>query len=157
VEKAVRPDQALLNPASIGKKVVVIGGGLIGAETALALAEGGKREVTIVEMLESIAPEHEPLSQVALLYYLQEAGVAIHTGYEVKEISGDQVICKNTAGDTKSFSADTIVMATGLAAKKDAVKKLQNLAPQTVSIGDCVEGRKIYDCMHEAWRAVLNI
>ncbi len=53
------------------------------------------------------------------------------------------------------MDADTVVLATGLVSRK--LSELTDIIPKTVCIGDCKEARKIYQCMHEAWNAVINI
>ena len=156
IAAAMSPDQALLHPETVKERVVVIGGGLIGAETALALAEAGHK-VGIVEMLDQIVPEDEPLSQVAIRLRLDKAGVAIHTGHKVVSVAPTQVTSRSADGQTLILPADSIVVATGLAANKEQVERLRGLAPQTFVIGDCVKGRKIFDCFHEAWRAVRSL
>jgi pyruvate/2-oxoglutarate dehydrogenase complex dihydrolipoamide dehydrogenase (E3) component len=65
IEKAMLPDVVLMHPEQTSKTVIVIGGGIVGAETALSLAEHG-RAVTLVEMLRHICLDDEPLSQVTL-------------------------------------------------------------------------------------------
>jgi pyruvate/2-oxoglutarate dehydrogenase complex dihydrolipoamide dehydrogenase (E3) component len=66
VENAVIADDVLRGKVSVGRKVIVVGGGFVGIETALHLAAQG-REVTVVEALPEIARDVEPVSKVALL------------------------------------------------------------------------------------------
>ena len=69
-------DDLYLDGAPVADEVVVIGGGLVGAETALQLGKEGK-EVTIVEMLSDIVLQDEPLSQIAMKEGLAEANVTV--------------------------------------------------------------------------------
>ena len=67
VENAVSADDVLTGKVSVGEKVVVVGGGLVGIETALRLAmEKGRKDVTVVEALPEIARDLEPISKIAL-------------------------------------------------------------------------------------------
>ena len=154
IEEAILPDEALMHPERVGKSVVVIGGGLVGSETALWLAEQGK-SVTIVEMLNDIVPEDEPLSQTAIKFRLHETGVQIATGSRVTEINDGTVKGVDDAGAPFEFKAETIIAATGLKAKK--TDDYSEIAPKVFQIGDSVKARKIYNCFHEAWHAVLSI
>jgi len=134
----------------------VIGGGLIGAEVALHLSNNGKI-VTIIEMLGGIALDHEPLSHVGLNIKLGEGGVNILTGCKVTEILGDGVMYVDESGNRERVKCDSVVVSPALVAKREEAAKFAGAAPRVMEIGDCVQGRKIYDCFHEAWNAILSI
>ena len=70
------------------------------------------------------------------------------------EIGARHVIAKDMKGTILTIDADTVVLATGLASRVHA--ELTGVVPNTVCIGDCMEVRKIYQCVHEAWNAVIN-
>jgi hypothetical protein len=76
------------------------------------------------------------------------------TGHTALEIGVGHVIAKDSGGVVRTIDADTVVLATGLISR--AYKELTDIIPKTVCIGDCKEARKIYQCMHEAWNAVIN-
>jgi len=154
IDKAVLPDAALMQPERVGRRVIVVGGGMVGSETALSLAGKGK-QVTIVEMLPDICQEDEPLSQVAVKAKLAERGVKIVTNCRVTEVLDDGVRATDAGGNSLHLSADTTVVALGLQARH--APELENLAAQTFHIGDCVDARKIFNGFHEAWHAVMSI
>ena len=151
IECTLHADRALLDELD-AKKIVVIGGGLVGSETALTLAELGK-QVTIIEMLPEIVPDHEPGAKAALTFQLNEKNVAIQTGKKVKQITSDGVVCE----DGQKVSCELVVNATGLAANCQEVRTLSDIVPNTYVIGDCVAARKIYNATHEAWKTVFKI
>ncbi len=153
IEKAVSADKVLLDPSLAGEKTAIIGGGLIGSETSLYLAEKGKK-TGIFEMREDIAMEDEPLSQITLKTRLAENNVDINLNSKVVEILDDGIIFSQN-GKEQKYVADKVVFATGLAPIPN--KQFENLAPQIFKIGDAVQGRKIFECFHEAWYAVRNI
>ncbi len=154
IEKSIRPDEALMQPESAGQNVVVIGGGLIGSETALSLAEAGKK-VTIVEMLCDICTQDEPLSQVAMKLRLAELDVNVLTSCRVTQIADGKVMAEKEDGKKLTLSCDKVVCATGLQAND--TRAFDGAAPKVFYIGDCVSARKIYNGFHEAWQAVLSI
>lgn len=154
IEAAMLPDEALMHPKRAGQRVVVIGGGLIGSETALSLAEHG-REVTIVEMLCDICMEDEPLSQIAVKLRLSELGVKVLTNTRVTAVKDGGVTAVDADGNTIELAGDTVIAATGLQAEDTQV--FAGIAEKTFFIGDCVKARKIYNGFHEAWQAVLSI
>jgi 2,4-dienoyl-CoA reductase-like NADH-dependent reductase (Old Yellow Enzyme family)/thioredoxin reductase len=151
---ALLAGDVLKNNSLAGQDVIVVGGGLIGAETALTLALSGRR-VTLVEMTGLIAQKHESGSREALIESLKKQNVRILTGHTALEISEVRVIARDLNGVTRTIDADTVVLATGLVSR--AYQELTGIIPNTVFIGDCKEARKIYHCMHEAWNAVINI
>lgn len=118
-------------------KIVIIGGGLVGVETAEYLAKAGC-EVTIVEMLDAIAKEESGTILPTLTEELDNYGVIRHTHTKLDEIHPDFVTVTTKTEDTepKTFEipADFVVMAVG------ARKQLPNLKDCPLPIhyvGDC--------------------
>ena len=66
--------ELLLGPCSVGPRVLVMGGGLVGCETAELLAEKG-HQVMVIEMLPQLAGEVEPRTRALLLKRMEQAGV----------------------------------------------------------------------------------
>lgn len=153
IERALSPDQVLLDYTKAKDTVAIIGGGLIGSETALHLAENGKK-VSIFEMREGIAMEDEPLSQGTLIHRLTENKVNMHTNTKVIEVTKEGITYSEN-GDVKECKAETVVYATGLGAVPS--EQFNGTATQVFRIGDAVAGRKIFECFHEAWHAVKSI
>lgn len=147
-EKTLLADSVLKNKVSVGRNVIIIGGGLIGSETGLMLAAGG-HNVTIIEQLEILASRHEPGTREALICRLKQNNVKILVSHEVLEIKDKSVIIRDKSGNMSEIGADTIISATGLTGRN--ISGLKDIVPKTFIIGDCVQARKIYQCMHEAW------
>ncbi len=84
--KLLGPGEILDNTSLAGKSVIIIGGGLIGAETALTLAMEN-RKVTIVEMTDRIIEKLEQGAREALIQRLQREKVRIMTNHKVIEIT----------------------------------------------------------------------
>jgi 2,4-dienoyl-CoA reductase-like NADH-dependent reductase (Old Yellow Enzyme family)/thioredoxin reductase len=145
--------EILDNTSLAGQKVIITGGGLVGAETALTLAME-KRKVTIVEMIDQIIEKLEPGAREALTQRLQHEQVCILTGHKVIEIGKGFVIAKDADGNIITIEGDTVVLASGLVSRVST--GLANIISSTFIIGDSVEARKIYQCMHEAWNVVIN-
>jgi 2,4-dienoyl-CoA reductase-like NADH-dependent reductase (Old Yellow Enzyme family)/thioredoxin reductase len=152
----VPPIKGIHNPNSItfrdvltkkvmisGKKVVVGGGGLVGCETALYLAELDNK-VTIAEMLPEIATGTETLSRNYLLRELKEHKVEILTNAPVNEIGSDFVKLGN--GDT--IPADYFVIAFGGKPDHSLYNEVRKRF-ETYIVGDAVKTRKIIDAVRE--------
>lgn len=148
--------EVLLGQKKTGDEVVVIGGGTVGSETALYIAEELKKKVTIVEMLDDILIGHELMNKAVLKDRLQAAGVTIHTGWILREIRDGGVVCEDKSWQMQKIPADTVAMCTGLEERKDAAKEFRGLAPEVYTIGDCVQARRIYNAFEDAWYAVLK-
>lgn len=153
IENGITADQILLGKTQAGDKVVVIGGGLVGSETALELARDGK-DVTLLEMLSAIVPDDEPLSQIAMNGELEAAGAKVLTESKVTSIDKDSVTYEN-GGQSLTIPADTIIIALGLKARP--ADAFEGIAAETYVIGDAVSGRRLFNCTHEAWNAVRKI
>jgi len=148
-ENVVTAIEALTRAKEVGNKVVVIGGGLVGCETAEFLAEKGK-EVTIVEMLGQIAGDVPRASRWVLMRRLRKANIVMTTNLRVEEITAEGV--KGTQeGNPMFFSADTVVLATGFLPNKELAIQLQNKVPEIHLVGDCAEARTIKEAIEEGF------
>lgn len=130
--------------------VAVVGGGMVGCETAEFLADKGL-QVTIIEMLEEIAPDMGMINKAMLLMRIYPKGVKVSTGTIVKEITDNGMIVERM-GNTETLSGvDTIVLATG-SRPDDALKDmLEKMNIPFRKIGDCAKAGKIIDAVHEGF------
>lgn len=147
----------LLGNIAPGEKVVVAGGGTTGCEIALDIADVHKKKVTVVEMLHQVMTGMELLNMLVLTEKLAIAGVEIRTGLTVKEISDQSVICEDALGKRQEFSADTVVVCTGLKPRKDAADSFKDMAREVHYIGDCVAAGKISKAIEDAHRVAIQI
>lgn len=98
-------------PMPVGKKVTVIGGGLVGCETALTIA-GYKNQVTIVEMLPALAAEMEVSNKAQLFNHLDRFDVVQYASTKVMEIKETEVVCESPDG-VLSIPSDVVILAVG--------------------------------------------
>lgn len=118
--------------------VVVIGGGLVGVETAEYLAENNCR-VSVVEMLDGIAKEESNTVLPILLDNLKAHDVQLYTNTKVKQIQATQVICKQQDGNELALACDYVVMATGAKINTFDASVLEQNNIDVHFIGDCNE------------------
>lgn len=130
----------LLGNHDTGKRVVVIGGGLVGAETAEFLAMQGK-DVTILEMMPEIAKEAAANPRKLLLRNLKKNQVAIYTAAKVLEVQSNQVLFEKDTEPHKLAQVDTIVLATGVQSETLNPAILEAYQGNVLYIGDA-EGVK---------------
>jgi len=142
-----------------GAKVVVIGAGLTGAETALYLAQLGK-EVYLIDRL-SLAEAGAgcpAISRTALHKILHDLKVQIVTEVEVKNIGRTAVVVINKNGRSSRISCDTVVMALGRDPRRAIIEALSGLAPDTRIIGDCNNARgTLYGAVAEGFSAGTGV
>lgn len=132
-----------------GEKAVVAGGGTVGCETALWLAQQGKK-VTIVEMLEELALDEETVTRFDLLTnQLPEAGVKALTGRIITEIGEKGVTVLDRHGRKTLVEADSVVIALGTTPQDTLVQKVKNIVPEVYVVGDGKKPRKIINAIYE--------
>ncbi len=131
-----------------GKKVVIGGGGLVGCETALYLAKE-ENEVTIVEMLDDVALDMEPISRGYLLRELKDAKVRILTSSKITSIENGKVNLKK-GEETSEISFENFVMAFG-----GKPRDFPLLPFPARRIGDAIKVGKLVDAVRDGY-AVLR-
>lgn len=104
----------LLASDTLYRRLVVIGGGVIGAEFATAFADLGC-EVTVLEALPRLLPNMDRELSQNLAMLLKKRGVSVHTGAAVERISeGPPLLCAFTEkGGAETVEADGILLSTG--------------------------------------------
>lgn len=138
-----------------GEKVVVVGGGMIGCETAEFLASRGKK-VVVLEMLDRIANDVGPSNRWVLIMRLKKAGVRLESKTKVVEIRGPEVITMRE-GKTESFSGDSIIIAVGMKSNQSPAEKLKGIVSSTTIIGDALAPRRIKDAVEEGYLTAMKI
>ena len=148
--------EQVLTGKEVGQRVLVLGGGLVGCETADFLARKGK-DVTIVEMRAALAPDMHRRPRIFLLKSLEEHGTGICLETEVASIAADgSVAVRNKYGDERVLAPfDAIVPALGYRPRNALSRALAAAAVPFVPLGDCVRVGKIMDAVHGAYEAAL--
>ncbi len=141
--------KAVFEGEPVGDKIMIIGGGLVGCETADYLAQQGK-DVTIIEMLRHIAKGAEAASRYFLLARLKEKKVKIITSATVKKITGQAVTIMAEGEENELGPADKIVLATGARAVNSLESALQGLVPKLYIIGDAARPGRILEAVQQA-------
>jgi pyruvate/2-oxoglutarate dehydrogenase complex dihydrolipoamide dehydrogenase (E3) component len=137
---------------SMGKKVVVIGGGEFGTDVGMHLAKAGHdlTMLTIGEELLPINQVHYPETIVQAYEDLEQ--FSIITGAMATGISKGKVTYKNAEGSEIDIRADSVVIYTGFKPRKEEALKFYGAAKQFFTIGDCSEmGGNIQKCIRSAF------
>jgi NADPH-dependent 2,4-dienoyl-CoA reductase/sulfur reductase-like enzyme len=131
--------EAYRNKASLGKKVVVIGAGVFGTETAICMAKDGHR-VTVLASGKEVIPEeaigpHNMEIQIDL--YKHHENISYEMETLATGISGGTVTYRDASGKKKSVAADSVVIYAGLKPKMDEALNFNGSAGQVLLLGDC--------------------
>lgn len=151
--KNVKTSTEALLGAPVGKKVVVIGGGLVGCETAADLKEKSE-SVTIIEMLNDIllTADHSKNNDQSLRDLIKAKGINIIAPARVTLIEEDGVTYMKD-GETYKVSCDTVVIAAGYQSNNELEAALEDKVDLSV-IGDASAPRKIMTAVHEGFHAI---
>ncbi len=167
-----------------GEKVVVLGGGAVGVETALFIANigtpsadtvkfllmygaeepdrlreichTGTKRVTIIEMLEKVGKDIGRSTRWVMMGQLRAFKVAAIKGATVTEIRDSGVVYSKD-GEQHEEPADTVVLALGSRPDTALAESLREAGEPFEAVGDCVEPRKVIDAIHEGFLAAMNI
>ncbi len=157
VEKPIAVDclSAINGAKPVGKKVVVIGGGLVGTETALDLAENG-HSVTLVEMLPKIMKDVAVTDFLAYSERIAKTDMRILTETRLEEVLDNGARVSAKKGE-ETIEADTVILALGLKAEQGLYNELAAAGKEVYLVGDAVKAGKIFDAIHTAYRVGLRI
>lgn len=146
--------EAELHPEKLGKKIAIMGGGLVGAEAAISFAHEG-RQCSIIEMKQEVAPEVNSFYRGGLMPQVEKAA-DIYVNTKVKEIVPEGVVCE-TDGTVFTVEADSVVCALGFRAPYDKVDALCALVDEYYIVGDCSQVGMIYHAINQAYYAALRV
>jgi len=148
--------EVLTGAKTTGSLAVVVGGGMVGCETAVFLAETGRR-VTLVtrrpsdfSLKEGLAPDMEPLLRRWLLFELwPKLDIDVVARATFAKVTDEGLVVRDQEGKSRLVEGDSVVFALGLTANKELESVLTGKVAELYSIGDCVEPRQIVHAVHE--------
>lgn len=146
----------LLGQPLTGTHIAVIGGGLIGAETALYLASSGY-QVSILEMRDKIAPDGEPNVNYYLFQHLKEASVKLYTGCNITQVSADCILFTQNQREKVLTPVDSIVLACGSVPAPLPEDLLSGYKGKIIQTGDCKKVKNGYYNIQESFETGLSI
>ena len=155
VDKAKMSFDVFGHEDTVGKKVVIIGGGAIGVELGIHL-NGLGHECTIVEMAEYLASKAQLTERTAYLIHLEKTKVNTMVNTACREITDKGVWVENEEG-RKFLEADTVIIAVGTKALEEEREKFKDTAFDVISVGDCVEASSIVHAVHTGFDAGLTL
>ena len=150
-EKVFTAAQVLLKEKEPGENTVIIGGGLVGCETALWLKQQGKN-VTIVEALDKILALNGPLCHAnseMLEKLIPYNNIDVKTNVKVTGYHNGILKMQTTDGE-KEISCDSVILAVGYQEENKLYHELEFAIPELYLLGDA---RRVANIMYGIWDA----
>ncbi len=148
--------EALHHPTlALGQKVVILGGGLVGCECAIYLNSLGK-DVTIVDMKADWAPDSYFMHKTAMAIAMRDSNIKIYVSTKAKAVTEKGLVCQTADGEV-TFEADSILLAAGMKADRDAADSFYNTAPRVFETGDCIKTGRVVDAVTTGYYRALDI
>ena len=138
-----------LAPSDLGR-VSVIGGGMVGCYTALFLASNAE-SVDLFEASDRIGAGLGRSTRWVILKSMHEKGVQIHKNTEVSQITSRYLLAVE-AGESSTYSADTVVAATGSAPRDRLVEQLRHAGMRVETVGSLGGAGSLLECIHQAYK-----
>jgi len=166
----------LAGRASSGKKVVIVGGGAVGCETAVYLAQKGTinaetlhflamndaenlerlkelatrgvKDITVVEMRKSVGMDIGITSRWIILQELRRLGVRVITRAKVSAINAQGLLVEQN-GREQLIEADTVLLAVGSRPVSELCERIKERLPEVYMVGDAVASRKALDAVRQ--------
>jgi pyruvate/2-oxoglutarate dehydrogenase complex dihydrolipoamide dehydrogenase (E3) component len=140
----------------LGRRVVIIGGGDIGCETADWLATPD-RQVSIVEIMPQVLSRMKKIPRGRLLSRLSEKGVKIFTETHAVSIDKNRINLRRKDGKEFFIEADNVVVAIQPKPENSLLKELKNKIKNIIAVGDAKMPGNIGSALRSALEAALVI
>ena len=156
-EKAIPAISAYGREEALGDRVVVIGGGQVGCETALHLARLGK-QVTLLEMQPSLAPDASATHRDELMVEFGKDASNIDivvsaccTGIDAGSVTYEK------DGERVTVEADAVILSVGMRPLCALSDSFMGLTDEYGQAGDCVKARTVDEATREGFYAAVNL
>ena len=140
-----------------GKKVLVVGGGMVGCETAAFLGEQ-EHDVTVIEFRDTVGADVIHEHRVYLMKDFEDYGIKEITGAKVCKFYEDGVEYETADGvrhETRGY--DSVILSMGFRNYNPLEEKIKDLVPETHVIGDAIRARRALDATKEAYAVASKL
>lgn len=142
---------------AVSGKTVVIGGGLVGLETADYVASAGN-PVTVIEMLDKAGKDLGSLRAICVMGKMAQLNVEIRTNTKFVSLSDNGIIVE-CDGKEEEIACDNVIVAVGAKANDTSaiIAKLEEKQIPVHVVGDAKQARRALNAIHEAFDVARNI
>ncbi len=156
VENTVLATDSFEREAELGERLVVIGGGQVGCETALHWARKNKH-VTVIEMNSELAPDATRTHRGDLMAEIENTkNFDVITSAKCTGVT-EAGISYLMDGETKTLTADSVILAAGMAPRIIEADAFIGTAPYYRNVGDCAAARTVEKATREGYFAGINL
>jgi len=165
----ILPIEGINNPAIIhgsdlldgkraaGKKVLVVGGGMVGCETAAFLGEQN-HDVTVIEFRDTVGADVIHEHRVYLMKDFEDYGIKEITGAKVCKFYEDGVEYETADGQRhESRGYDSVILSMGFRNYNPFGEEIKAIVPDTYVIGDAIRARRALDATKEAYEVASTL
>jgi pyruvate/2-oxoglutarate dehydrogenase complex dihydrolipoamide dehydrogenase (E3) component len=146
----------VLSGGTVCQRVVVVGGDMVGCETAEILADQGKN-VTVCEMTPELLTKMAVQLRRPVIARMKEKGIQYNLDAKVRKVLDEGVSFMDGDGEERFIEAETVVLACGSQPVNDLVALLEGQVPEIHCVGDAKEPRQIVSAVHEAFEAAYKL
>ena len=147
--------ESVLAGRKVGQHVLIVGGGMVGCETAHFLA-GKCGQITIVEMQKRMAADMSPMVRKRLIDGLFESKINMLTKTTCVEITNSGVRVKTTQGEEQTIQADSVILAVGYRPNDSLFRSVEG-GIAAYNIGDSAEPQRIREAIYAGYRIGLSL
>lgn len=149
-------EEVIHHPERAGQRVVIIGGGLVGCETAIVLGEQG-RQVHVVEYAPYLMGTAQFSQRIHTLEFMKKAGATSQTGTKCIRVEAEGVLVEDGDGVQTLLPADTVVAAAGRRPLAELRDSFRDCAFDVINVGDCAQVDNIPHAIRSGYDAALRI
>ncbi|MBR4703078.1 MAG: FAD-dependent oxidoreductase [Oscillospiraceae bacterium] len=147
-------DRGLAKP---GKKVIIVGAGLTGTETAVTLAREG-HEVLVMDLLPLRAVQARDKAVGKAHRLAMAAGVQFKEEFRLKAITPTSLIGEEKDGTVTEIPCDTVALSLGVRPRKDVTEALEGVCGEMYFVGDCaLRQGNITTAVRDGFYAAMNV
>ncbi len=153
----VNSHDVLNGEVAVSGNVVIIGGGMVGLETAEYLAERGCK-VTNLEMLKEYCADMGSARKICMMEKVYMLGIQVNTEVKVTAVEDGKVIGEKN-GETVEYTCDYVVVAVGSRSRdgRQLEEAAKEIGVEYKVVGDALKARKALDATREAFDTALTI
>ncbi len=139
----------------IGQKIAVLGGGDVGCETAVYLAQEAGKTVSLVEMTGTLAAASCAIPRTAITKEIEKC-VDAHVNSRCTGITKDGITYVDATGE-HCIQADTVVLSAGMVPQKDQAEAFRMIAGEFFPIGDCVKANNVRTAVRTGYDSAIQL
>jgi len=156
LKEVITGEDILTKRKNVGEHVLIIGGGMVGLECAEFLANKN-HNITVVELLEDVARDMEPITKKLTMKELASSNVKILTNTKITHFEGKKAFIQVIEKEEILGEFDSVVVAVGTKSVSDLINPLRERGIEVRAIGDARQPRQIYNAVKDGFETAVNI